>query len=61
MTHYRDWHRDPHVPITNAEQCGHRDPAEGHHCTRAKGHTGRHHWAWQHHPAHAGRVRKVWD
>ena len=61
MTHYRDWGKAPHVPLHNGEPCGHRDPIDGMHCTRAKGHTGRHHWAWQHNPDHAGRVRKVWD
>ena len=59
MTHYRDWTHDPHVPVHDAEPCGNRDPRGGERCTRAKDHTGRHHYAWRH--IDPGRVRAVWD
>lgn len=48
-----------HVPITNATACTIRNPETGHGCTRARGHTGRHAFVWQH--LSPGRVREVWE
>ena len=65
MTRPDQWSRDPHLPATSADPCGHRNPKNGHHCTRATGHEGRHAWTWQHmptlHGSIAGRVRDVWE
>ena len=44
------------VPKHGADTCGHRSPSLWP-CTRATGHTGRHHFAWTHLD---GRVREVW-
>lgn len=59
------WARDPHLPATKADPCGHRNPKNGHHCNRATGHGGRHAWTWRHlptlHGSVAGRVRDVWQ
>ena len=45
------------VPTVTGTRCWHRSPASHRPCTRAAGHSGRHHFAWTHLD---GRVREVW-
>jgi hypothetical protein len=45
------------APPTSGPRCTSRNPRTLIACTRAEGHSGRHHFAWQHLD---NRVRQVW-